>query len=113
MKSFKSFLTEEIFIGHKIKLQELQKFVKDWSDRVRDVTEKLKKNSDVGQFGQFCKDYPEYVALYWNLKGKKLQPTKKECEDLIKHIYYINKPIDSLTSDEKWDLFNGHGYSNV
>ena len=105
MKSFKSFLTEEIFIGHKIKLQELQKFVKDWSDRVRDVTEKLKKNSDVGQFGQFCKDYPEYVALYWNLKGKKLQPTKKE--------YYINKPIDSLTTDEKWDLFNGRGYSNV
>lgn len=112
MKGFKEFLNEDIFIGHKLKLQELQKFVRDWSDRIRTVTDNLKRNSDVGQYGQFCKDYPEYVALYWYLKGRKLQPTKKECEDLIKSSYNINKSINSLTSDKKWDLFNGKGYGN-
>lgn len=112
MKGFKEFLNEDIFIGHKLKLQELQKFVRDWSDRIRTVTDNLKRNSDVGQYGQFCKDYPEYVALYWYLRGKKLQPTKKECEDLIKSSYNISKSINSLTSVEKWDLFNGKGYGN-
>lgn len=110
MKTFKQFLNEAIFIGHKLKLQELQKLVRDWNDRIRMVTDYLKQNSDVGQYGQFCKDYPEYVALYWYLRGKKLQPTKKECEDLIKSYYNISKSIDSLTPDEKWDLFNGKGY---
>lgn len=108
MKSFKEYLTEEVFIGHKVKYQEFQKFIKGWSDRIRIVTNKLKENSNTGQYGEFCKDYPEYVALYWYCNGRKLQPTKRECEDLIRKAYEIKKPIDSLTSDEKWELFN-HG----
>ena len=108
MKTFKQFLNEEIFIGHKLKLQELQKFVRDWNDRIRTVTDNLKKNSDVGQYGQFCKDYPEYVALYWYCGGRKLQPTKKECKDYIEKSFNNKFKIDSLNDDQKWYLFN-HG----
>lgn len=105
MKTFKQYLKEDIFIGHKLKLQELQKFVRNWSDRIWSVNKQLKDHSNIGEFGQFCKDYPEYVTLYWYCGGRKLQPTKKECEDLIKKEYQISS-IDALSTNEKWDLLN-------
>ena len=105
MQSFKSFINEDIFIGHKLKLEELRKYVYNWSDRIKQTTEYLKKNSNVGEYGYFCKDYPEYVSLYWNSGGKKLQPSKKECEDRIKKEWDI-KDINKLNDDQKWDLFN-------
>ena len=111
MKTFKQFLNEEIFIGHKLKLQELQKTAKKNSDYLRYITKAFKENSDVGQYGQFCKDYPEYVPLYWYAGGRKLQPTKKECKDYIEKSWDNRFKIDSLNSDQKDYLFNHGAYS--
>lgn len=104
MKTFKQFLNEEIFIGHKLKLQELQKTVKKNSDYLKYIAKALKENSNVGQYGQFCKDYPEYVSLYWYCGGRKLQPTKNECKALIEKVCEVK--IDSLNADQKYNLFN-------
>ena len=102
--SYRRLLREEIFYPHKLALQELQKFVKDWSDRLWVVTNKLKENSDIGQYGHFCEDYPEYVALYWYCGGRKLQPTKAECKARIENDFDI-LDIDMLDDAQKWDLF--------
>lgn len=105
MKTFRQYIKEDIFIGHKLKLEELQKFVRNWSDRIWGVNKQLKDHSSIGEFGYFCKDYPEYVTLYWYVGGRKLQPSKHECEDKIKKEYGISS-IDSLSTNEKWDLLN-------
>lgn len=102
MKSFKQFC-EDIFIGHKLKLQELRKKVIFSGDYISIVNKELKNNSDIGEFGNFCKGYESYVTMYWKQGGRKLQPSKKECIDTIIKGFGV-KSLNDLPDAVKDDL---------
>ena len=52
----------------------------------------------------FAKNGYNFILTYCS-NQEKANIVKKECEDLIKKEYQISS-IDSLSSDEKWDLLN-------
>lgn len=104
MLRFVDYLKEDIWIGHKLNYEQIMKHLKNnWgNDDIWAMTKRLKDHSGSGEYGQFCKDYPEYVVVYWVMRGRKMQPTKDEC---IKHIEKnINRKFSSLSNDEKEEL---------
>ena len=71
-----------LFIGHKLKLDQLRKLAKDERHCLY-VIKELKENSDIGQFGVYSKGFADALAYYWYIGGKKLTPTLQEINNFI------------------------------
>jgi len=74
--------SESLFIGHKLALEKLRKEAKNeraclW------IVRNLEENSDIGQFGSYCKGFAPQVVFYWHFGGKKLTPTIKDVNNFI------------------------------
>lgn len=73
---------EPLFIGHKLKLEQLRKLAKDERHCLY-VIKELKENSDIAQFGVYSKGFADALAYYWYIGGRKLTPTIQEINNFI------------------------------
>ena len=73
---------EPLFIGHKLKLEQLRKLAKD-ERHCFYVIRELKENSDIAQFGVYSKGFADALAYYWHIGGRKLTPTLQEINNFI------------------------------
>ena len=75
-------ITSELFIGHKLALEDFRKLAKD-ERKCLGIINKLKENSDIGQYGSYSKGFHPDLVYYWHIGGRKLTPTLKEINDFI------------------------------
>lgn len=93
-----------LFAGHKLKLEALKKQAKDERHCLNAIID-LEENSDVGQFGSYCKGFAAPLVYYWHIGGKKLTPTLKEINEKITDYfkgYGDYKSFDDLPSSTRF-----------
>lgn len=75
-------ISTPLFIGHKLALEELRKTAKD-NRKALGIITKLEENSDIAQFGSYCKGFAPDLVYYWYLGGRKLNPSLQEINNFI------------------------------